>query len=754
MASIMRSTFVHNIRVLGVMVVCVLLAAHANGADSTTSSPVSGASETLEEIIVTAQKRVEKLQEVPVPVTVVNPKTLAENDLNRLQDYFVAIPGLSLSPIAAGQQTIAIRGITTDVYANPTAAVTIDDVPFGSSTYFGDAGVLYPDIDPSDLARIEVLRGPQGTLYGADSLGGLIKFVTLDPSTTGFSGRIQVLGDDVEHGEAGYSVRGAVNLPISDTLAIRASGFTRSDPGYIEDVTTGQKDVNQTQISGGRVAALWSPSATVSLKLSALLQNSDSDGSSGINANSSVQLPAGNLQVSGMPGTGKWYVDDGLYSATLRATLAGLEFVSVSGFGTNDWYQCEDLTAAFSSAAQALYGVGGASLCAPPLVTHKWTQELRLSSSGNQLLEWMAGAFYTHEHTLFDARAEANTATGAPVGLLLNTELTSTLAEYALFGDLTVHFTDRFDVQLGGREGQNRQTFNETDSGPLVTYGISVPSIYVEPTERTTGNAFTYLLTPRLKISADLMLYARLSSGYRLGGPNIEAQLGQIPLSFRPDKTNNYELGMKADFLDHILTVDTSAYYIDWRDIQIPLYNPINYFSYFTNGGKAKSQGLELSMQARPVAGLNISSVASWDDAVLTQDLPPTSLAYGLAGDRLPYSSRFSGNLTADQDIAHAASVTGFVGASVGYVGVRIGPFNGSATAPRQQFPGYAQTGLHAGARIRSWTLNLFINNVADKHGVLGAGSTYALGSSGTLAYLIQPRTLGLSLAKDFGSPK
>jgi iron complex outermembrane recepter protein len=753
MVSIVRGNLLHRVRHLGVAVFLVLLALPAKAGDPAASSPAEAASEVLEEVVVTAQKRAQNLQDVPVPVTVLNPNTLAANDQNRLQDYFATVPGLTLSTIGSGQQTIAIRGITTDLYANPTVAVTLDDVPFGSSTYFGDAGVLYPDIDPSDLARIEVLRGPQGTLYGADSLGGLVKFVTLDPSTSELSGRIQMLGDDVEHGDAGYGVRGAVNVPITDTFAIRASAFARSDPGYIEDLTTGQADVNETEVYGGRVSALWRVSAAVSLKLSAMLQHSDSDANGGVNASSSLQLPNGALQVTGLPCTGGWYFDATLYTATLTATLAGLDFVSVSGYGSNKDFLCEDLTTAFGSSAQQLYGVTAASLCSPPLRTQKFTQEFRLSSPGDQLLEWMAGAFYTHEYTSFDARAEANDlATGAPVGLLLNTQLASTLVEYALFGDLTVHLTERFDLQLGGRESENRQTFNETDTGPFVTYGTTVPSIYVEPTERSTGNAFTYLVTPRIRISPDLMLYARLTSGYRLGGPNIEAQLGQVPLSFRPDKTNNYELGMKVELPDHTLTLDASAYYIDWRDIQVSLYNPINYFSYYTNGGTAKSQGLELSAQARPTQGLRLSAAASLGDAVLTQTLPPTSNDFGLAGDRLPYSSRFSGNLTADQDIVHAASMTGFIGASLDYVGLRLGAFQCCATQPRLQFPAYALINLHAGARYESWTVNLFVNNLADKRAILGTGPSYALGSTGTLAYVVQPRTVGLSVAKNFGS--
>src|SRR5262249_38528439 len=158
-----------------------------------------------------------------------------------------------------------------------------------------------PDIDPGDLARVEVLRGPQGTLYGADSMGGLIKFVTVDPSTDKVSGRLQVGTDTVQNGNGlGYNARGSVNLPVSDSLAVRMSGFTHHDPGYIDNPVYGQKGVNQQRTDGGHIAALWRASDAVSVRLSALCQSAESDGSDVVQA-----LPgSAALQQAFLPGTG------------------------------------------------------------------------------------------------------------------------------------------------------------------------------------------------------------------------------------------------------------------------------------------------------------------------------------------------------------------------------------------------------------------------------------------------------------------
>ncbi|HEX4973576.1 MAG TPA: TonB-dependent receptor, partial [Steroidobacteraceae bacterium] len=188
----------------------------------------------IEEVVVTAQKRAERLLDVPIPVTAVDGQFLLKHNELRLQDYYSRVPGLNYSPGQWGEPRIAIRGIVTDPYTNPTVGLMIDDIPYGLSINQNGGGG--PDIDPGDLARIEVLRGPQGTLYGASSMGGLLKYVTVDPSTEALSGRVQVGTSSVSKGDdLGYSVRGSINVPLGDTLAIRASAFTRREPGYIDN---------------------------------------------------------------------------------------------------------------------------------------------------------------------------------------------------------------------------------------------------------------------------------------------------------------------------------------------------------------------------------------------------------------------------------------------------------------------------------------------------------------------------------------
>lgn len=692
----------------------------------------SNSAANLEEVIVTAQKRSERLQDAAVPVTVLDANTLAEQGQNRLQDYYATVPGLNLDVGAFGGGTthLAIRGLTTGVGDNPTVGVTIDDVPYGSSTSLGGGQYLYPDIDPSDLSHIEVLRGPQGTLYGTSSLGGLIKFVTVDPSTTELSGRVQVLGNDVEHGEFGYGFRGAINVPVSDTLAIRASAFARRDPGYIDNVTTGQQNVNQVDTTGGRLAALWRPSDSVSIKLSAMLQNADGDGDGAVDSNE------GGFQQARMRGTGGFSNRSSLYTATLVAKLAGLELTSLSGYGITKHSADADLTYAYGGLPP--YDVAGASLVSS-VETGKFTQELRLSSPGGHTFEWLMGAFYTHETTATESNLLANDpSTGAPVGEFFGLYANTPFSEYALFGDLTVHFTDRFNVQFGARESRISERFDQTLGGSL--FG---PTPIVSPTANPKGSPFTYLVTPQFEFSSTLMTYARFASGYRTGGANPDAVLLNGPLQYDPDKSYNYELGIKGDWWSRALSFDASVYYIDWKHIQILVTDPTTRFGYYANAGNAKSQGIELSVQARPIRGLTLAATAAVSDAQLTQDFPSIANAFGYAGEPLPSSSRFSGSFSADEDIALTASVMGFLGGSLSYVGERFGAFAASPTTARARFPAYAQTNLRTGVRHDSWTASLFANNVSDKRGIVSIAPPYGY-------YYIQPRTVGVSVSREF----
>jgi len=307
----------------GLLVVTLSASVGARALADEGDSSANEGSTVLQEVVVTAQKRAERLQDVPVPVTALDTSQLLQQNQTRLQDYFTQVPGLSLNPTGDGSTNIVIRGIATAVYSNPTVGVTIDDVPVGASSALANGQLQQPDLDPADLAQIEVLRGPQGTLYGASSLGGLIKYVTTDPSTKGYSGRLQADMNGTEGGGIGYGVRGSINVPVSDTLAVRASGFSRKTPGYVDNINTGQDNVNSIDSAGGHLSLLWTPSALLSVKLGALYQYTHADAGSAINTDYYDHPTYGDLNQAFLPGSGAYWTENTLYTARWTFTSDG-----------------------------------------------------------------------------------------------------------------------------------------------------------------------------------------------------------------------------------------------------------------------------------------------------------------------------------------------------------------------------------------------------------------------------------------------
>jgi iron complex outermembrane receptor protein len=756
----------------------------------------------LTEIIVTAQKKTERLQDVPMSITVVDPQALAEKGQNSLLDYFDSVPGLNVSSNAggnAGMNYITIRGLSAGYNQNPIVSTVIDDVPVASSTQRGQGGLTSPDLDPSDLARIEVLKGPQGTLYGADSLGGLIKYVTADPSAKSFGGRVQVTGVDIPGGGVGYAVRGAVNIPISEDFAVRVSGFDRRDPGYIDDLTTGHNNFNTTDVYGGHLAALWRPSDNFSVKVSALVQQIQGE-TSAFDSNTSGESTYSDLSLHSLPGTTGYTTQDQLYSATVDWKVAALDIVSVTGYVVNSVRPAADITNPSTGFGYLAYycqqypnpflstGLPNPYYCGnslPPGAnpnaytgavqlahygTHKPTEELRISSSIGRWLDWRLGAFYTHEEGVPNESGyfAANPITGAVGGpLYFDTDPTETFQEYAVFGDFTAHMTDRFDIDVGGRESWNKQAEQYLDVGTAVYEFDGVLPPELGAYHKYSANAFTYQVAPRFKITPDLMVYARVASGYRVGGYNVLSGLpkdGQIPAGYAPDKTTNFEVGIKSDLLDRRLTLDAAVYYIDWRNFQSAVVRSVplaggngSIPAYFIiNAGNAKSEGVEFSIEARPLEGLTITAQGSYDDAVLTGDLPAGTTNYGVKGTQLPYSMRFSGGLAVSQDIRLTNNWIGSLGGTYNYVGSRpyefVGaPAPGQAPSPRTFFPAYRPLNLLAGARYDSLRVNLYVNNVTNARGILSFNGASSIGNIyENNSSVIQPRTIGLSITKVF----
>jgi len=707
-----------------------------------------------EEILVTAQKTgvAERLQDVPIPIAVISAQALMQSNQSQIQDYFDQIPGLSIAENGNGVSIVSIRGINTGGNNNPTVGFTLDDVPLGASTDAGAAGQI-PSINPADLAQVEVLRGPQGTIYGDNSMGGLIRYVTVDPSTERVFGDVRVGGDSVFNGvNLGYNASAAVNVPLTDTIAIRASGFTRQDPGYVDNVETGERGEGLTKTGGGRVAAMWKPSSDFSLKFSLLYEKLDRYGAPDIavpTAGYPQTTGLGDLQQYFMPQTGGSTQEFKTGNLTLNANLGGMKLTAISGYTVNGFVTSVDLSSTFAPPPPTTVGT--------PLLEdnqlHKFTQEVRLTDSIGSHLDWLLGGFYTQEDSRYiESLSTANLASGAIIrpGSIYYSDGPDRYTEYAGFGSLTWKIVDSFDVQFGARESYMATPALDVGSysgGSLLSEAPG-PSVYTPPSNSYwKANAFTYLVSPRFKLTPDIMVYARVATGFRPGSgtsnpPATEPCVTQqVPCLVRPDKTTDFEVGSKAELFDHVLSIDSSVYYIKWTDLQVNL-TSANDINYSGNGAGAKSQGVDLSLAWKPLEGFTVSGWGAWNEAVVTQTFPEAA-----AGQPMPYSARFSANFSVEKDVPITDTVHAFFAGKEIYMGDRKGEFTSLGSA-RQDLPAYAQTNLNAGVKVDRWTASLYVNNATDRRGVLYGG----LGSSAAPFTLdiITPRTIGLSVDRSF----
>ena len=697
------------------------------------------------DIIVTAQKRDERLLDVPVAVTAVSTDALVARNLVQVRDFYATIPGLSYTG-GSGQTTLALRGVTTSLAGNPTVGVTVDDVPFGSSSALGYGGRLSPDLDPSTLDRIEVLRGPQGTLYGASSLGGLLKYVTAIPSTTDWSARVEAGASFVDHGSEGWTTRGSVNAPIyADHVALSVSGFYRRDPGYIDNTSTGRSDWNTARAYGGRAALLIKPVESVTLLLSALVQNLDGKGSPNIEVSSAYIPIAGALATAASQGDDPFMTKARLYTGRITADLGFGDLTSITAYGENRYQASPDQSVRFARLLDAFGLAGNRAVLSNSFRTDKFSQEVRLASSGGGALDWLVGGFYTKEKTRGLQTLDAlNRASGALVQRLLTADFPSNFREVAGFADVIYKFNDKLDIQVGGRYSHNKQDYVEVDTGPLAGDPI--------PLSRSSDSSFTWLVTPRYKFSDDMMAYVRVASGYRPGGPN--SSVGNIPRSYGPDKTVNYELGFKGTTLDRLLTYTASLFWIDWNDIQLVQTDPATQFLYFTNGSGARSRGAEIEVSIRPWRGMSLAGNAAYTDAKLTGGLPGAAIPgqqVGNAGDRLPYAAKFAANLSADQDFDLGNGLTASLGGSMSYLGKRLGTFASGPTVPRGVAPAFTTFDLRGGVEYHGIRYTLYVRNLTDKRGYTSAELRQAGNAAGGYNLsVIQPRTFGGSLAVSF----
>jgi outer membrane receptor protein involved in Fe transport len=754
--------------------VALALAAAAAGAQTTG----------LGEVIVTAQKRTEALADIPMSVSVLAGESLERQQANNFQDLVSMVPGLSLNSNTRGVTRVTLRGINTGGVAS-TVGVYVNDVPFGSSSGLANAAILSGDFDTFDISRIEVLRGPQGTLYGASALGGVIKYVANAPSTEGFEARIQGSIEDTADAGMGYAVTGVVNIPVSDTFALRASGFFRSDGGYTESIgnnpipalqdptvnifdgTRVEDELNESDVTGGRLSALFQPSDSFSVDLTVHYQDISSDNADRFEVDPTTLSPLYGGRVASRYHDEPNDIEYRLYSATIDWDLGGVSLQSVTSYSEflHD-FQADvaqiDILGTGLGTAQLLTFVYSTPGTADTLLsgiqdqttaTDKFTQEFRLVSPDSDRFEWLLGAYYTDEdsgiHQLFPA---VDPDTGTPVaGIPIFADLTldSTYEELALFGNATWHVTDRFDLSFGARWSDNDQ---EAAQNALIILPL-LPGGQLElnfDDLKSSESPVTWSFSPHYEFTDTTSAYLRIATGFRPGGPNVLPPGAPAPATYDSDELTNYELGLRTGNASGSFTLDVAAFFLDWEDIQ--LLQVVNGFGVNANGGTAESQGLEFTATTRS-GGLSLSFSGAYTDAELTEDTDP--LVGGYDGDALPFVPEWSLALGGDYEWSAFGDATAYVGGQVAYTGDRLADFGNRVdpldpTSARREADANTTVDLRAGVLWDQWSLELYGKNVTDEEGITDIIAPGVFPNGAAAIALIRPRTFGLAVGVRF----
>ncbi|MBS0578095.1 MAG: TonB-dependent receptor [Proteobacteria bacterium] len=710
----------------------------------------------LEEVVVTAQRRSENLQDVPAAVTAISGESLGQMHLQGTADLAQRVPSLSFDTLNPGESTLAIRGLGASYGLAPTVSYYLNETPLDVRT---DGYTGAPDVDFFDVDRVEVLRGPQGTLYGASSMGGALRVLTAQPRFDSYAVSAEFGGSSMDGGGgAGYFAKSALNLPLSSTFAVRMVGTYEHIPGYIDRVTPGDyrepqpndpvaaRAVNDVDLKGGRILATWKPSEALTISPSLIY----SEVSAASNAQYYTNQPS--FTTAG-------YYDSPQKSRLTVGNLAVnydfgfadlLSSTSVLSRDTDTW---SDFTLFFANLAP-LFGVPYPPNT--PATDHLtstnagFVQELRLTSPTEQRLRWVAGAYFSrfrqHTDEITDSAdfAAAIGQTDSPN--LYSFDQAVIDQQAAVFADLTYVIVPKVEFTVGDRYYELRDSLENTQSGVLAA--PNQPLVHA----KASGHS------PRVVLSyhpvADSTVYASASKGYRPGGPNVglPTNIGctlnnaYAPL-YQPDSVWNYELGAKADLWQRRLTVNVAVYQIDWKNVQQSVTDPGCGYLFVANVGTARSKGFEAEITYKPVDSLRLSLAGSYTDATFQSIAGPFQGASAVnAGDPVPDVPK--------QKWAVEAEYTRTVASYLGFARV---DWTHQAEVPtgftyNDQRPAYSELDAAIGFRREHWEASLYGHNLTNADGVISIqqGTDYSYGNLFKTQISIPPRTIGVDVSLHF----
>jgi outer membrane receptor protein involved in Fe transport len=696
-----------------------------------------------EEIIVTATRREADVQSVPLSVHVISEEELTQRGATDFADYSRTVPGVSFTDSGWGGEKQIIRGISSSAFIpeiNPTTALYLDEIPVMG----GGIGPHY-HADPMlvDIERIEVLRGPQGTLFGASSMGGAIRLITAQPDVSSSEGFLSTVVSSFDGGGNGHELHGMYNMPLSDgKAAIRAVGYYRNGEGFIDNLTTDTDNVNTDDVVGARLSgtALLSDNVSVTGKIA--YQDRESAG------NSIEEIEDGPRLQSRLPeSNGDEWIN---YNLVVEADFEWATLLSSTSYLDRSL----SLTLDISPFIDLVFGFSNPLWTDVLDDTHEFIQEFRLISDDSDRFNWIAGVYYQDQDQDYDQdmpspgldemTGGAAEAAGAPDSILI-ARYKYTLEQLALYGEMSYKVTDRLELIAGARWFDIQRDFTSDSVGIFAGGGQSESGA-----SRDSG------VTPRIGLkfaySEGLMLYATAAEGFRAGGPNTaegadlpECEQGfrdlgytEYPFSYDSDSLWSYELGAKTRWFDGRASLNASVYHIDWSDMQTQRFLECG-ITFNENSGDSMVDGVELEFSAAPTDSLRINVAASYSDATLKEDVPNLG---GSDGDRIPGVPRLTGNVGLSYTFP-AFGRDAFIRGDYQYVSNSYNEFDPDI---RHELPAYQITNLRVGINGEKWTAAFFAHNVFDERGILIVEDNF-LRQSETAT---PPRTIGISAAWKF----
>ncbi len=764
----------------------------------------------IQEIIVTAQKRESALQDVPFSIAAVTETQIRNSGATDIAELARNVAGLTITDLGPGQSQVSIRGISAGQVVRDQPGVKeqvgvyLDESPISIALFT-------PDLDLFDLQRFEVLRGPQGTLFGAGSLSGTLRYITMQPQLGMFGGTGELSATDGSGTEFGGSVKAAVNMPFGDTVAVRLVGFYNDLAGFIDatqpDLSV-RKNVDGGSKTGGRLALLFKPTDALSITPRVVYQKLDTDGFPRIDdynilANPyTTTQPAVNLGERGQFTQLTEGINDDftLSDLKLEYDFGPLTLTSISSYTDRKVVVTRDATSLTGSVTFDIGGTASEVRLSSPLVDttklHAFSQEVRVSSNDTASpFQWVAGVFYQKlgrrygqglltpgydaiTERLFGTDSAAN---GAPPDNPFYSSIRYDFKQFAGFGEGTWSFNDQWSVTGGVR-------YYDFKESRLLTFGgfFAVPQADVPGSVKSNGFTPRAILT--YKPTGDVSLTAQVSRGFRLGGINDplnapicsaadRALYGSVFSStWKDEKAWNYELGAKTEFADGRVVFNASVYYADIKDLQANVDAGSCSSRIVVNVPKAHSLGVETELFARPSANWDFGISATWVQARIDSSITgagTTPIAGIRDGNRLPTAPELQAAGSVTYSWPWFSGLNGYANFTVQYVGSSYTqladqepPFGTLDGPPAPSFityvnptissfsfptklPSYDIGNLRVGVRADMWELAAFVNNVWDERAFLSLDRER--GSRARVGYLTnRPRTFGVTFRRSF----